>query len=147
MTKRDGVIREPIVDGTRLPHVFHMLSDDGLCLHSVYAGPGGTIDVMIGWTDCDTAEVNHLVAAASFEHRLSDLRRKLAEERNAKEFVRHVGTMRVFVSIGPPTWWKPSLGLRLRDGFRFRAGWLRAAIEISHRPDLRTTFTPTEESP
>jgi hypothetical protein len=138
------VIREPIVDGTRLPDVFHMLSDDGLALHSVYAGSGGTIDVMIGWTDVETAEANHLVAAASFEHRLSDLRRKLAEERNAKQAVFHVGAMRVFVSIGPPTWWKPDLGLRLRGGFRFRAGWLRAAIQISHRPDLRTP-NPTEE--
>lgn len=142
------VVREPIVDGTRLPHVFHMLSDDGLELHSVYAGPAGTVDVMIAWTDIDTAEANHLVAAASFEHRLTDLRRKMAEERNARQFLRHCGPLTVFVSIGPPTWWKPNIGLRLRGGLRLRAGWLRAAVQVEwERSETAAETVPYEETP
>lgn len=48
-----------------------------------------------------------------------------------KTYVRTL-TVLVRVNVGPPTWWKPSVGLEFpkRKLLIIKVGWLRTAIQI-----------------
>lgn len=111
--------------------VFHMLSDDGLSLTSVYDGPEGVASVLIGWKDIETARDNYATAADGFEARLPELVAKIVREKNSKQRLRRVGPFNVLIGTGAPIWLLPKV--RFRDGrgrWELGFGWLYTAVQI-----------------
>lgn len=142
-----------------VPGIFsHLLSDDGLTLTSSWETPAGVFTSTMSWKDLPTAEAHYWTAVRGFEAKAADLRVGVGERRTARVYrapgpMGRLGSIAVIVSTGPPTWWKPNVGVKWltwatedphaaragtsrvrpgsRRGFEVRGGWLRVAAQVA----------------
>ena len=148
MSTTDTALKIDLPEG----QVFHMLSDDGLWLTSVYDGPEGVATVKIGWKDIETARDNYANAADGFESRLPEIVAKIVREQNSKQRLRSVGPFSILIGTGAPIWWLPKVRLKDAEGrWELGFGWLYAVVQISPKDrkhgDASTAAKATGEQP
>lgn len=111
--------------------VIHMLSDDGLDLHSVYDGPEGQVVVRMGWSDLDVAESNYESAINGFVTRLPAIIETVGEPGSGTRRTRlwRLSAFNVLINVGRPVWWLPRAQVSLAKR-RVRVGWLLVAVTV-----------------
>lgn len=118
---------------TEVPGVSHEVSEDGLWIVSRYSTKRGTAESKIGWDDIDTAVLNYVNAARSFEKRIPKLEERLSKlkgDETDNSRLRRIGNWAVITNSGPPLWWYPKPKLRKKDGrWNVGIGWLYWCVE------------------